>query len=75
MQDSTSTITFYRTRGANGEVFLNRPSGVESPIGRFCCEVPDAANTNQTLCVNIGMLTNINFNESIIIFIASYSHV
>ena len=59
MQGTTSTIAFYRSRGANGEVSLNQPSGVESPTGRFCCEVPDATNTNQTLCVNIGMFTNI----------------
>ena len=61
MQGTTSTTAFYRIRGANGEVSLNRPSGIESPTacGRFCCEVPDATNINQTLCVNIGMLTNI----------------
>ena len=35
---------------------LNRPSDVESPTGRFCCEVPDTTGTNQRLCVNIGML-------------------
>ena len=61
MQGTTSTTAFYRTRGANGEVSLNRPSGVESPIGRFCCEVANTANTNQTLCVNIGML-HIDYN-------------
>ena len=54
VQGTTSTTAFYRTRGANGEVFLNRPSGVESPIGFFCCEVSDATSTIQTLCVNIG---------------------
>ena len=59
VQGTTSTTAFYRTRGANGEVFLNRPSGVESPTGQFCCEIPDGTNTNQALCVNIGMLTNI----------------
>ena len=56
VQGTTSTMAFYRTRGANGEVSLNRPSDVESPTGQFCCEVPDTTNTNQTLCVNIGML-------------------
>ena len=43
---------------------LNRPSNVESPTGQFCCEVPDATNTNQTLCVNIGTL-NDNFINNI----------
>ena len=52
----TSTTEIYRSRGDNGEVSLNRPSNVESPTGLFCCEVPDATGTNQTLCVNIGKL-------------------
>ena len=52
----TSTTTFYRNREDNGEVSLNRPSDVMSPTGRFCCEVPDDTDTNQTLCVNIGKL-------------------
>ena len=56
VQGTTSTTAFYRNRGDNGEVSLNRPSDVESPIGLFCCELPDATNTNQTLCVNIGEL-------------------
>ena len=54
VQGTASSVSFYRNRGGNGEVFLNRPSGVESPTGLFCCEVPDDTNTNQTLCVNIG---------------------
>ena len=51
-----STITFYRNRGDNGEVSLNRPSDIMMPSGLLCCEVPDATDTNQTLCVNIGEL-------------------
>ena len=54
VQGTTSTTTFYRARGDNGAVSLNQPIDVESPTGQFCCEVPDATNTNQTLCVNIG---------------------
>ena len=54
----TLTSAFYRTRGDNGEVSLNRPTDVMSPFGQFCCEVPDAADTDQTLCVNIGELHN-----------------
>lgn len=54
---SLTDMTFYRHRGDNGEVFLNRPTNVSvSPTGRFCCEVPDATNINQTLCVIIGKL-------------------
>ena len=55
VQGSTSTAVFYRNRGNNGEVSLNRPSDVMSPAGRFCCEVSDATDTNQTLCAIIGM--------------------
>ena len=55
VQGTTSTTAFYRSRGDNGEVFLNRPSGIESPTGLFCCEVPDGTNTNQTLCVNFNI--------------------
>ena len=58
VQGTTTTIAFYRNRGDNGEVFLNRPSDVMSPFGQFCCEVPDATSTDQTLCVNIGELLN-----------------
>ena len=53
---STSSTAYYRNRGDNGEVSLNRPSGVESPTGLFCCEVPDATGINQPLCMNIGEL-------------------
>ena len=54
VQGTTSTTAFYRNREDSGEVSLNRPSDVMSPTGQFCCEVPDATDTNQTLCVNIG---------------------
>ena len=56
VQGTTSTTAFYRSRGDNGKVSLNRPSDVMSPNGLFCCEVPDATGTNQILCVNIGIL-------------------
>ena len=59
VQGTTSSTAFYRSRGDNGEVSLNRPSGVESPTGEFCCEVPDYVDTNQTLCVNIGELLDL----------------
>ena len=52
----TLTTAFYRSRGDNGDVTLNRPSDVMSPTGQFCCAVPDATDIDQTLCVNIGML-------------------
>ena len=52
--------TFYRNRGPgarDGTVNLNRVStDVRSPTGQFCCEVPDANDINQHVCVNIGEL-------------------
>ena len=50
-----SDVVIYGSRGDNGEVYLNRPNNVTlSSAGRFCCVVPDATDTNQTLCVTIG---------------------
>ena len=47
-------LQFYRNRDNAGNVNLYRVSSdVTSPTGRFCCEVPDATDTNQTLCVDI----------------------
>ena len=56
VQGTASTVKFYRSRGDNGEVSLNRPSDILSPFGLYCCEVPDATDASQTLCVNIGEL-------------------
>ena len=47
-------VAFHRSRDNDGNVHLFRTHHtVMSPSGRFCCEVEDAAHTNQTLCVNI----------------------
>ena len=46
---------FYRSRGNDGTVNLNRVSNdVVMPTGRFCCVVPDTTSQNVTLCVNLG---------------------
>lgn len=45
---------FYRNRGDDGAINLNRPSNVVMPTGRFCCVVPDATDTIQHVCANIG---------------------
>ena len=47
---------FYRNGGHihNAAVSLNRPHNVMTPTGQFCCKVPDATYTIQTLCVTIG---------------------
>ena len=46
--------TFYRNRGDDGTVNLNRLNTNVSPVGLFCCDVPDAAGNIQPLCANIG---------------------
>ena len=51
----SAATTFYRSRGDDGTVNLNRLStSVMYPIGMFCCEVPDATETTQRVCTNIG---------------------
>ena len=55
--------TFYRTRGDDGTVNLNRlNTNVLMPTGVFCCEVPDATGVMQSVCANIGEL-EINFER------------
>ena len=45
---------FYRNRGDNGTVNLNRVNAsVTMPTGQFCCMVHDAADTEQTVCADI----------------------
>ena len=53
--NQNSATSFYRNRGDDGTVNLNRLStGVMSPIGLFCCVVPDTTETVQTVCADIG---------------------
>ena len=49
--------TFYRNRGNNGTVNLNRVNGTSDvimPTGEFCCQVHNSLDENVTVCVNIG---------------------
>ena len=47
--------SFYRTRGDDGTVNLNRlNTNIFMPTGLFCCEIPDAPGEDmQRLCINI----------------------
>ena len=49
-------ITFYRNRGDDGTVNLNRLSGIMMPTGKFCCEIPDSIGVTDRVCANIGKL-------------------
>ena len=47
--------SFFRNREDSGEVNLFRlNSDVMAPTGKFCCEVPDATGTDNTVCAYIG---------------------
>ena len=47
--------TFYRARGDDGTVNLNRQvnSNIVSPSGLFCCVVPDAVGVDEIVCANV----------------------
>ena len=52
----TMATTFYRNRGDDGTVNLNRVNNdvtVMMPTGQYCCEVLDATGVNQTACAFI----------------------
>ena len=50
-------VAFHRNRDNDGNVNLFRNgSDVVSPTGRFCCEVEDVTNINQTMCANLSEL-------------------
>ena len=44
---------FYVTRGP-GVVRLHRRNNATSPIGMFCCEVPDTRSVSRETCIDIG---------------------
>ena len=44
---------FYHNR-YRSVVRLHRRNDIRSPTGLYCCEVPDATSTQQTVCANIG---------------------
>ena len=51
--DESSGGNFYVTRGP-GVVRLHRRNNATSPIGMFCCEVPDARSVSRETCIDIG---------------------
>ena len=51
----SSAATFYRNRGGDGTVNLNRlNNNITMPTGRFCCEVADATDSIVTVCAITG---------------------
>ena len=47
---------FFRSRGT--QTVLLRRESYPSETGKFCCEVPNAYNSIQSICANVGMLSH-----------------
>ena len=47
-----SKADFYRDRG-DSVVHLHRRNNAMMPVGEYCCEVPDANYTDQTVCITV----------------------
>ena len=44
---------FYRGRGDNQTIYLNRRNNAQSPTGSFCCELPDDSDVTHRVCVSL----------------------
>ena len=52
--EKDNATSFYINRGLNdGTVNLNRLNDSVTPIGKFCCVIPDALEVDNTICVTI----------------------
>ena len=52
--------SFYRSRGDDGTINLNRlNTSISMPTGLFCCVVPDALDVRQRLCATISELVKL----------------
>ena len=47
---------FYRSRGDDQTIRLNRRNNAQSPTGSFCCELPDNSGVTHRLYVTLGMI-------------------
>ena len=68
--NNAAGYSFYRGRGNNQTIYLNRRNNAQSPTGSFCCELPDNKDVNYTLCVRLG-ITN-GHAQYIHVFIITY---
>ena len=58
---SQGAAAFHRDRDNDGNVNLYRVNNaVSSPTGRFCCEIKNSTENNQTICVNVCELKSIS---------------
>ena len=63
MLNSAAGEDFYRSRGDEQSIHLNRRNNAQFPTGSFCCELPDSSDVNHTLCVSLGKQAVTNDNK------------
>ena len=53
-------VNFYRNRGDDGTVNLNRFRNIKLPTGLYCCSIPSASGIEQimSLCIHVGESTH-----------------
>ena len=44
---------FFRGRGDDQTIHLNRRNNAQSPTGSFCCELPDDSDVTHRVCVSL----------------------
>ena len=54
MPNDVADEDFYRGRGDDQTIRLNRRNNAPSPTGPFCCELPDDSDVTHRLYVNLG---------------------
>ena len=64
---------FYRNSGP-AKVRLSRREGITAPTGKFCCKVPNANNTNISICVNLSESLIFVYMSLILISRYSFTH-
>lgn len=71
--DEVPGTGFFRTRGSNdGTISMFRTDvRVLSPVGMYCCEIPDSNGVNVTLCADISKFNSLTSTLLLNIYTAS----
>ena len=65
----SDATTFYRNRGDDGTVTLNRLNNdVMMLTGKFCCEIPDDTGVDQTACTIVCKIIRLLLTDTIMLF-------
>ena len=54
MPNNAAGEDFYRGRGDDQTIWLNRRNNAQSPTGSFCCELLDDSDVTHRVCVTLG---------------------